>query len=268
MAFTVEEIEKAFSPDNGQNSYYMHDIDEVRKSTNYAITLDYLTGKSASLQGIQQHYHLNTWNVLIPLLKNIEQPSAETQLLLNVFHDPQIGLFVKHLFCNWLKEYISSNHSQSAFDAAIQHFKQCGMTAGDIFSYFISDLSFAGFNKPEASLPEGPIKNFVIYCIKNAPKLIPPAHGGWNHFYFSLLENIRPEFAKEYALNNLISVADVGLIKYFIQHNNGAYIPDIIPNITNRQNPDIHSLQARFATAILLFQVDENKFRDLVYQMS
>src|SRR5688500_11034174 len=133
MAFTIEEIEQAIQADIQTGAYYYKDY---KKSPNYPIITDYLTSKSNTLQGITLDAGNNIWSAIGHLLKDIESPSTNEQLVLDVFHHPDITHYLRYSYLRLLTRYILDYPSEKAFQAAIARFKQLGYTDDHVFTHF------------------------------------------------------------------------------------------------------------------------------------
>jgi len=53
MAFTIEEIEQAFTSKNNRFNFYSFEFEIIRLTPNYHTVCDYLTGKTPTLRFIQ-----------------------------------------------------------------------------------------------------------------------------------------------------------------------------------------------------------------------
>jgi hypothetical protein len=102
MAFTKEQLEEALNAKTNREIGFQAGIIQFKESTIYEPVLDYLTGKSSSLPGMQLDHHAFPVVQLLNLLKNIEQPSVNDQLVLQVIRHPDIAQMTNHFYSNWL----------------------------------------------------------------------------------------------------------------------------------------------------------------------
>jgi hypothetical protein len=91
MAFTKEQVEEAVNSKTNATIGFHAGIVQFRDSTIYEPVMDYLTGKNPSLPPMQLDHHAYPVVQLLNLLKNIEQPSVNDQLVLQVIRHPDDG---------------------------------------------------------------------------------------------------------------------------------------------------------------------------------
>jgi hypothetical protein len=272
MAFTIEEIEKALVTPREEWPMYFPQNVERHKSGNYPIIIDYLTGKSNSLNGLQPDNEIFFWNTLINLFTSIENVSAKNQLLLDVIYDPTMFPFMQHSFNHWLLLYVFNNRTDKAFQAVLNQFRKQGMNDDAIFQHLVFSIGFGNTETP-VNIDKTPLKQFLSNHIQKAQKLIYPTHvylswqNDWSHFYFTLLEEARPGLATEYVLHGMYADRNNPVL-FFIDYKQGKYLPAILSFLTNQQNDNLKTMQVKFDSAIRLYEADANQFTELVLQVS
>jgi hypothetical protein len=271
MAFTIEEIEKALVTPREEWPMYFPQNAQLDKNSNYPVITDYLTGKSTSLTGLQQDDRIYFWNILINLLTDIENISAKEQLVMDIIYDPAMFPFMQHSLNHWILLYIFNNHSDKAFQAALNQFRKQGMNDDAIFQHLVFSVGFG--NTENVNTDNTPLKHFLINHIKQSKQLIYPSqgylswHNDWSQFYFTLLEEASPTFAVEYALHGIYSDR-TNPVLFFVDYKQGQYLPSILSFLTNQQNHNLQTIQLKLKSSIQLYESDMNRFSDLVLQMS
>jgi hypothetical protein len=269
MAFTIEEIENALTYNlENEPAYYQ----EIKDNANYTIIIDYLTGKSNTLQGVQPDYSIHYWASLLNLLKDIVDPSPNDQLVLDIIHHPDVVDYLGPHFNGWLCAYTLSFPDEKHFQAVIAQFKRMRLTDKDIFNYFAVAILYDDRNE-KIELDGTALKNFLVHIIKNNKQLIFPTyghhiwHGSWSKMYFHLIEEAKPDLAVNYALYSSM-LRNNDAIEYFISYKNGNYLPAIIQNIKNTKDNDEQQLQSKLSAAIYLYEYDKDAYKDLVIELS
>lgn len=272
MAFTIEEIDKALTTQNHQWPLHVNGDEGLQQSVNYPLITNYLTGRSQTLNGIQHDDKIYSWSALINLLEDdIETISPKQQLLLDVIYEPMLFPFISFNFNHWLLRYIFHKKTTSVFQAALLQFRKQGMTDDAIFQFLIFSFEYDEDNEP---LPSNePLMQFLKAHIQGSKNLIYPSHGfiAWNNewslFYFKLLEETKPEFAKEYLLYGMQSDRSNPVI-FFTAYKNGKYMPDILSFLTDLKNTDLKTLQLKFASALRLYEADQQKYSGLALELA
>ena len=207
MAFSLDQLEKAMMEQNELLSYHF-DMTQMKQTPNYTAVIDYLTGKTNTLTGLQTDFSSFIWTQLINLLNDLERPAANDHLVLNVIRHPDIFPSVEYHFHYWLVKYALSRNSKGAVQAVLSQFKTSGMSDKDFFDFFI--LQF-GFGHANITIEKTALKEYLIDFIKRSKQLIYPRGGylqwndDWSMLYFELLEEAEPEYAAEYALYGIYS---------------------------------------------------------------
>ena len=271
MAFTLEEIETAlFTQHENAGMFFQVDAD-LKKSVNYPIITDYLTGKSNSLAGIQQDYKIYYWGTLVTLLDDIEQVSSNDQLLLDVIYEPRLFHFLQIYLNRWMLLFFFRRKTKHAFDAIVKQFRQQGMNDDAIFQYLIANVGFD--NVQELGEEREGMINFLLNYIRKSSVFILPAQGysswnnAWKLFYFKLLEEANPHFASEYILHGLHDERQNQVV-FFTDYKAGKYMPEIISFLSSDQKDDFNKLQIKFATALRLYEKEQQKYNDLTVTLA
>jgi hypothetical protein len=270
MAFTIEEVEKALDAPTAEWPGFIPQKTDKGRGVNYTIITNYLTGASNSLTGLQQVYENYSWATIINLLHDIENTSANEQLVLDVMYDPGMFSYLRNVLNQWLLAYAAKHTTDKAFQAVLYHFRKQGMTDYDIFSLLMVSTRF-GITE-DLSQDKSALVNFIRNYIRQSPKLIPPyGHSHWNNnwstAYLRLLEELRPDFAAEYVVES-IQLQRSNQAAFFNTYKEGKYIPDIISFLTNRQNYNLQIIQTKFSFAIELYETDTSKYKQLVLEMA
>lgn len=271
MAFTVEEVTEALITPMKEWPNYHPVNTGFETSANYNIIINYLTGKSNSLSGLQFDEKIYRWVTLLNLLKDIENISANDQLVLDVIHDPLMLQFANYGLNSWIFFYILRKPSEQAFLAAHAQFQKQGMSDDEIFQYIIFRIGFV--KDKEADITDTPLERFLIGHIKKSPKLIYPKQNfpgwgdDWSHFYFALLEKVNPLFAKEYAVYSIYSRNNT-CVTFFIDYKQGEYLQDILTFLTNEPNKNTRNIQPKFSSAIHLYEYNAEMFTEAVLQLA
>ena len=269
MAFKLEQIEKALVTQNELLNFHF-DTSKIKQNPNYSAIIDYLTGKTNILTGIQQDYSAFFWAPLINLLNDLEKPSANDHLILNVIRHPDIFPHLEYNFHYWLIQYARTHNSKGVMQAVINQFKASGMNDNDIFGFFI--LQF-GFGHSNFSIERTALKEYFIDFIRRSKQLVYPRAGHlqwndeWSMLYFELLEEAKPEFAVEYALYGIYSERNNPVL-FLYDHRKGYYMPSLLSFIQDKQNVNLKMIQSKFRTAIELYNAFPGKYNDLAVELA
>jgi len=270
MAYTEQEIIAALATPREEWPMYYPQHNTLQQGANYGIIMNYLTGRSTSLQGLQIDENIHSWGMLINLLKDIENITADDQLVFDVFADPVLSAYLQHSLNHWLLMQAIHTNKPNAFAAVLQQFRKQGMSADDIFNYYVVNHLFN--NSTEKLKLAAPLKDFLLQHIRQSPKLIYPSYGylawsnDWSWGYFLLLEEAKAEYAAEYALYGMYSerynpVCDL------IAYQNGRYLPGIISFLTDDFNLSPEQVYRKLSAAVKLYEFDPGRFRELVLSL-
>jgi len=275
MAFTIEEVEAVRKKEVSIALAYAVDPNELLKTENHNILMGYLTGKITSLQGLQHSqvdYYF--WGSLFKLLKDLENPSENDQLVLDIAHHPVVDYYLRQSFLAWLTGYIVHCRSKKALDAALGQFKLLGYKEEDIFQHIVFLHSNFNNASDEAILKSPYLLDFLLNFIEGRHKLFLPTFnyysGGdrsWSYLYFTLLEEANPQFANEYALYSMY-MERVNPVVFFDKYKDGHYMPAILQFLTNGQDSNIDIIRSKLRAAMHLAGVDELKYAGLVIELS
>jgi hypothetical protein len=266
MAFTLQEIEQVLSVPYHEG---YQPNGSLKNSGNYPIIVDYLSGQSKSLQGLQYDNNIYHWGSVVRLLRNVEKPSANDQLVLDLVLDPFLGNYLQGYFTHWLVSYVKSNPSDSAFNTVLNYFYKFNYTDDQVFNYLLNMLQDPRTNERFSLDGHKALKKFLTDHIKNARQLIHPHFGtlGWNIVYFTLLEEVRPQWAVDYAFHGAV-LHNPHALGQLASYNKGRYLPLIIEFLRNQQNPNLNTLQAKFYAALFFYDSDPGKYKELAVEMS
>ena len=269
MAFSLDQLEKAMMEQNELLSYHF-DMTQMKQTPNDTAVIDYLTGKTNTLTGLQTDFSSFIWTQLINLLNDLERPAANDHLVLNVIRHPDIFPSVEYHFHYWLVKYALSRNSKGAVQAVLSQFKTSGMSDKDFFDFFI--LQF-GFGHANITIEKTALKEYLIDFIKRSKQLIYPRGGylqwndDWSMLYFELLEEAEPEYAAEYALYGIYSDRNNPVL-FLHDHRKGCYMPSLLSFIQDKQNTSQKMIQSKFATAIALYNAFPGKYNELAVELA
>jgi hypothetical protein len=271
MAFTKEEIEEALNSPSVGIPGLQPDIEIPGYNTIYQPVMDYLVGKITSLSNLQLDYNAYGCVRLLNLLKNIEHPSANDHLILQVVHHPDLAHLIKYFYSQWLFQYALTHSGKTALQAVISQFRLNGMNDDEIFSFFISNIDCE--TEDDSGLEGTVVKEYLTERIRKEKILTYPAGGrfgwenDWSMFYFKLLEEVRPESAADYVLFGICSDRNCP-VAYFTTYREGYYIPFFLKSLQNNHNPDLRTLHSRFTLALRLYEAVEAKYDLIASQVS
>lgn len=255
MAYSREEILEALC--DPRYVQFGSNPPTLEQTPNYPIIMDYLMGKSNSLQGLVQDYLSYHWQPLWLLLENSTAIGAREKLLFDVAADPALGSFMDWHIKQWLLRYIFQHSTNKALQEALQAFRKLGMNDNEIFAFFIQYL---GTEIPgDFEIVKVPFFDFIVNHIKNLPALVMPAqaqyfsHDNWNAIYFMLLAENRPELASQYALT-AVNAAVEGVIPLLAKYKAGKYL-FTIEQFINSETTNLLGIQRRLQAAIQLFDL-------------
>ncbi len=276
MAFTIEKLNEFF--DQFQENTYPYNA-SFKQHPNYSIVVDYLTGKSQSLQGLTPTHE--NWSLvgLISFLEDIEQPSVNDKLLLDVISEPNIYPYLQHAFAQHLIWNAEHKNTPSALAAATAIFKKQGLSDDEIFLLFIHYLQFTQDNYESILSPGSEVRKYLISTIPKQLSYGNPNPGmrwasswtsnwgnGWNALYLILLEEGRPELVDEYILRGLAGVQE-GVAEFIINYKEGKYINTVL-NWLKEPHENDTNLEGKFITAIRLYEKDNKQFQKFAVDIS
>lgn len=265
MAFTLEEITAGLQkPDE---TIWVKDMATLQAGPNYAVIVDYLTGQSKSLSGLQQDYSLWDWAALRNLINNPEEINSSDQLVLDVIYHPLVWPGQKNTFNRWLIQHLLKKPSEKMFKAFWQLLKQQGIKEAEFFDFLVCGIGEV--QEHSDVINNTPVKTLLVKQIKEFSKLVLPSHGtdNWNQFYFELLEEANESFARTYSLYGMLAYSR-NPATFFVQYKNGKYLPDIISFLTKSENIILNTFEAKFFSVNLLYEYDTEKFAGLTSTVS
>lgn len=274
MAFTIDEIRDAFSkcPEAEFSSYYSELFSQLEKTQNYSMVTGYLTGQIPVLPSLGNDYHNYYWFPVLHLLKNIIQPTAEDQLILDMIHHPDLSPALQQRYQEWLMNYVLQHKDDVSFAAAEKQFRSLGLTDDDFFSLLIYKAGpDSGWVYDE--LNNTALKKFLAGYLKSARNLPNTGagylygHNSWSELFFRLLEDVRPDFCQEYILYSLYADTS-GPLLFVTSWQNNKYLPAILGFIRNRQNPELKIIQIKFRAAFFLYENQPALYKSLVLEMA
>lgn len=241
MPFTIEEIEATYLTVPADLWVPGLEPEERKKNKNYDVVMGYLTGQHHSLQELQNNRDTYLWRPLLQLLTNIESPSPNDQLVIDVVTHSAMGSNLTSPFIIWLAHYILEHPTEEALQAGLKLF--------DTLQYnHTAILELYCFQQSWVTLPPGfmdqpsPLKTFLLHEIKNGDNYIntSPEYSRWNVIYLYLTEAVRPDLAKEYAVKtSLFSQTDA--VVFFATYKDGHYMPAIMDALRDPNNQALYN---------------------------
>ncbi len=266
MAFTIEEIEKAIATTTRIQQILGNE--EMRNHPNYSVIIDYLTGKSNSLNGLQSAYNIIQLVRIVDLLGNIDELSPKDKLVFDIIFHPLVYPYMRESLNNWIIKSIKEKETQEVLNAALLLYKSLGLNEDEIFIQLVFGFHFKNSNESlNNPITEGLINHYLLNYIKLANKLILPSNYIWSAFYFKLIELAKPEFLLHYIQEGICKDYNFPLLLFKV-YQDGKYLNPILEILTNQQNPNIATLIMKFRLAISLYDTENGFFSDLVSQIS
>lgn len=258
MPFTLSEIEKVIDAAN------------LKQSSNYPVITDYLTGKTQSLHGLAYDNVIYKWDPLLDLLNNLEKPSTNDQLILDIVFDPNMMPYLQYHFVGRLLTYALEHSTDNAFFAVLRHFRKLNFTDEQVFEYLLPLMDNANEGEGISIDEHKPLKKFFVDQVKHSRQLLRASAGygtSWNFIYFNLLEEVRPEWTNQYAVYGALTYNPYPLYK-LTGYKNGIYIPAIITTLQNDQNTTLHTAQGKLYAALTLYNIDPDIYKDFATEIS
>lgn len=230
--FTVEEIEKVLQEQANDPHQFNYNLKDLKQSANYGIVIDFLTGKSNTLQGLQHSYSLSVFNSLVKLLEPVEIVTAKQQLLISLLTDNYFISYTHVPFQNLLVDYLYAKPSAERLAATLQCLQKTGYTKDEVFSI----LSTITYRYQDNAISPSPVKEYLSNHIRQS-KTFPvlgqlyfgshnPQTRFWNSCYFLLLEEANPAFLPEYIEYGFMELSE-NYVAFLIAHKQGAYLSTV-----------------------------------------
>lgn len=217
MAFTLEEIEKAIESNNVY-IYLGNSKEALKQSANYPIVVNYLTGRTTTLAGLDQDtiYYLRPF---LNLLGDIRNLTSNDHLLIGMFtHPGLIGIFKWHL-SQLLLNNIFLGQDQETFDAAILLFQSLGLQENDIIKLL---LDFNDGDEEKNGLLKIPAVDKYVVTFLKKQKTFPYQlqnhsyyYNGWKYSTLKLISSLRPEWTEQYLFNGIRDIVSNGHDRLF-----------------------------------------------------
>lgn len=266
--FTIEEIEQALQDSSQQHFYYKDWVQELKLSSNHAIVIDYLTGKTNSLQGLQHSHLLNAYSQLIHLLGPVEQSTPKQQRLLSLFTDPVVGPYTLYFLQTKIIQDLYHNPSAERLKASQQLFAQLGYTQDEIFS-LIAIITFY-YEAEKKPILSSPVKDYLSKYIQNSKTFLVPGqmhHAAhyynpsqlWNSNYFQLLEETKPEFLPGYLEYGFLSINE-DYINFLLHYKNGHYVEMVEELLRTVPVNELNRLQQKMMVTMSLYNHLPDRF--------
>ncbi|MCW3108954.1 MAG: hypothetical protein JWQ09_3460 [Segetibacter sp.] len=268
MPFTLEQLTEHF--ELGQNDLSSWNT-YFKSHPNYMVVIDYLTGNNHSLQGLLSTNENYALRDLLSLLKDIEMQTQNDTLILNVITHPDAYPFTQNYLDQWLISYAANKNTASAIAAVSTIFNNLGITNNEVFYRFIHFLKHTQDDYKLLLAPNSEIKRYLISIIpqqviyKN-PYSIVYWGSEWNFFYFLLLDEGKPDPAKEYVRHGFFEIRQ-DITSYIINYNEGKYVPFILDWLSI-ESINLVELAAKLATAIYLYETDKERYVEIAIELS
>lgn len=270
MAFTPEQVAAALAATakkGSRNTTYDQHAD-----ANYILITDFLTGKTTTLQGVQQGYGNQDYYPLIDLLSPLDPPTTSDHLLLSVLLHPNIFPFVQFRLLPRLMNNCIAVNTRSLIQFILGIFQSVGMTAEELYNYLVVAMRDMSREEWEVISTAAPLKEFLAANIPStASRLINPSYNNalqfgyfvghrFNPIAFLLVEEHRPTLLPA-CIKGWFSYDYPGTTSFLNTHRNGAYLPILGQMMTDQpsSNPEF---QTQLAVAIRFFFLDKMQYRD------
>lgn len=265
MAFTLEEITRAIETPDHEGR--VGNMQNLVSGVNYPVIIGYLTGASNSLSGLQVDYLLYYWSPLKNLVADPEQIGAKEQLVLDLIYHPLLWRDQKMSFYRWLIHHLLQRPTRGMFQSFLAIMRKGGASNDEIFDVLVCFIGEA--QEHFEVVNNTPVKDFLIDHARKRSKFALTSRGdsSWNQFYFELLEAGNPEHAKLYSQYGMFAYTNNPVV-YFSQYKNGQYFPQLIEFLTNGSQQHRETISAKFNSAILLYEHDRQRFKDLIVTLS
>lgn len=241
MLFSREEIESVLEKTD-KNVYQKLTSDHP----NYIAVVDYLTGQTQTLQNIQQGPVNHQLSVLTSLLEeNLDSPKSRR--LTEVFAHHNIYPNGFYAYVNQVIQFLIRVNTKDYLQSVLSVFQKANYTRLLFFSSLV-----AYFDKHRKELFSGPVclapvaYQFLTSSLQVTPKFIHPVdpYGNqypWNAFFFSLLEDVKPEWISDYIRVHTLWRAQTK-IPFLASYKEGAYLPVFLSVLTEPDQSDTNHL--------------------------
>lgn len=265
--FTVEEIESVLQTQANDPYQFSYSLKDLQQSANYPIVIDFLTGKSNTLQGLQHSYLLHTFNSLVTLLEPIENVTARQQLLISLLTDISFISYTHVPLQNKLVNDLYVNPSADRLAATLQCLQKAGNTANETFS-ILATITYR-YEEESISIPSSPVKEYLSNHIRKSKTCPVPgqlylgrsyAHTRfWNSCYFQLLEEVKPVYLSNYIEYGLTELSE-GFVAFLISYKQGNYLASIEKIMQEIPASDSSRLQQKIMASVAFYKKLPDRF--------
>ncbi|MCG2613770.1 DUF4132 domain-containing protein [Terrimonas sp. NA20] len=269
MAFTLQQVDETLKSEIGTVGYG-NLYDSFHSSDNYNYVMDYLTGRTNTLASPKQDVSLYVCVLLLKLLEDIENPSANDRLIIDLVQHPYYAPLITPHFISWLYQYAIRKDTVSALNAVQTYLSQYGMNSSNLFSGL---MQYPQDAMPTSKKSDGAVKAFLTTYLQKSKQLpslqafmaYSPGRWTWSHFH--LIEEVRPDFIPEYIRECILADDWKTLIK-FIDHKEGAYLSVIAEFLKTNDQDDARLLQKKLDAAFRLYELSPDNWKSLVTDLA
>jgi len=269
MAFTLEAIDHALLND-GFYSVTPKDLDALKKGTNYVVITDFLTGSTNVIQHIQQDYEIYKFRSLVGLLKDIENPSADDQLIIRLFTDPALVFDLGGYFSAWLIKYLVSHPTEAGLRTVFHYFQQLGYSRMKVFQEVVTHFNGKTAEFVIRKVEGTALKEFLGSHVLKSQTYERPSFLStyeWNFLYFWLLEeNQLDEWAAAYAIET--TSFDHGVLSFLFTYRDGKYMPAVLEHIKKAAVLNQGDIQQRFLLGLALHKKNKATYAPLMTELA
>lgn len=268
MPFTLEEVEKALTSNHVIPNFPPELVPQLNAGRQQVT--DYLTGKTASLQGLQIEAFRFYLPGLLTLLGPLDPPSANDQLVLDIFLHPNVWPFIDLHVLSHLTVLCFQQDTPSIIQTALTILGKNGVGRQELFQNMLRYLENISYEEWEAIPPASGVKKFLVANIPaNLDALLQNVFGSGISFYyrqsfdkstFYLLEEHRPHWLPDFIDNILIRDSAGGIFKFIIEHKQGVHLP-ILEELLQRPSNREGAHSKRLELAAHFFFLDRSKYQ-------
>ncbi|MDI3321033.1 DUF4132 domain-containing protein [Pinibacter soli] len=280
MPFSQQQIDDVLARAESENLtlfafHHLLKSTDFRQHPTILGIVDYLTGRASQLPVVQYDASVYVVNVFLHLLENIETPSVNDHLILDLVTAPALDAYMQYAFHQFLLGYLIKNDTDSAIQHAIYWMKKTRGSEEDIFKGCIFYLGFDDKTSKPIFASQS-IQRYVVDYIKQSKLFISPfdhrgllvaindetfSKANQMKAFFVLLDDIRPEFAERFVEYLLLRKMEDG-IKFVSVFRNGIYLQRVQSRL---QADGVKYGDERFddfTKALTLYELDSKKYRD------
>jgi hypothetical protein len=267
MAFSIEAIDQAFLHD-GQYKIDIKSLESLKKGPNYTIVTDYLTGNANRLTSIQLNFELYYFRCLLSLLKNIESPTADDQLILGLFTHPALIQDLASYYIAWLIRYLVAHPTDPVLQAVLHSFQQLGYGPPRVYEHLLIHFEPKAPDYIRKKVGGTVLKEFLSNHLLRSKGYQQPSFSSWvhwNYLYFWLLEeNQLDSWATAYVIE--VTYAFPSILSFLFTYRDGKYIAAILEHLKKAEAQLPPAFQQRFEVGLALHDINKEVYASLLIE--